>query len=174
MRSAIFPAAILLALLPVPASAKGLTVRITIEGGSLKAPIEITDAQTLAAFNIWSGPGTFGSDSATLPIDPAADVKVHAPSFVVDWSQGIIAAPSPALPRYKVSFWASDNPRKLAYLVSYVFDPSTKRGYIYLPGKNDAGHYIDAGSVYRGIEGNWFRAWSAWDRVASPLIAAHL
>jgi len=174
MKSAILPAAILLALLPVQALAKGLTVRITIEGGSLKAPIAITDAQTLAPFNIWSGPGTFGGDSATPPIDPATDVKVHAPSFVVDWSQGIIAAPSPELPRYKLSFWASENPTKLAYAVTYVFDPSTKRGYVYLPGKNDDGWYIDVGSVYRQIEGNWFRAWSVWDRVAIPLMAAHL
>ena len=172
MRPAILLAAILLVFLPAPASAKGKTVKITIEGGSLRAPIVITDAQTLAPFNIWSGPGTSCSQSPNLPSDPDPNVKDYAPSFVVDWSQGMIGEPSPALPRYKVLFWASNNPGKLAYLVTYVFDPSNKRGYIYLPGQNDDGFLTDTGSVYREIEGNWFRAWNAWDKVAAPLLNA--
>jgi hypothetical protein len=168
----------LLVFLPAPALAKGQTVKITIEGGSLRAPIVITDAQTLAPFNIWSGPGTFGCESPkTLPCAPdsARDVKSYPPSFVVDWSRGVIAAPSRALPRYKVSFWASNDPQKLAYVVTYAFDPATKQGYIYLPGGNDDGYYINTGSLSRSVvdpdvEGNWFRAWIAWDKVATPLI----
>ena len=156
-------------LVVAPAFAKGRTTKITIEGGGLEAPITLTDPQVLASFNIWSGPGTGGCESPKLlPCDPPPDrdVKSYAPSFVVDWSQGIVGEPPPAIPRDKVSFWSDERPGELAYVVTYVFDPATKQGYIYLPHKN--------GSITRGIEGNWFRAWSVWDKVAGPLIAGRL
>jgi hypothetical protein len=180
MKRAILPFIAFL-LLAIPAFPKGETIKIMIEGPGLKAPITLADPQILASFNIWSGPGTFGCNSvAKLPCDPDAtrDVKTYAPSFVVDWSQGFITAPSPALPRYKISFCASNDPSKLAYVVTYVFDPTRKAGYIYLPGENEDGYYINNGSLRRSldgpeVEGNLFRAWTAWDKVASPLLTSN-
>jgi hypothetical protein len=175
-RAALFSIALL--FFAVPAFPKGKTVKISVEGGGLKAPIRLTDPQVLASFNIWTGPGTFGCDSAagrTCVPDSAREVKSYAPSFVVDWPQGPIPGPSSALPRYNISFWTSDDPGKLAYVVTYVFDPATKEGYIYLPGRNDDSYHINTGTLYRSVgeadvEGNWFRAWTAWDKIAAPLL----
>jgi hypothetical protein len=55
MRSAILLAAILPVLLPVSTFAKGPTVKITLEGGSLAAPLAITDPHALAPFRVWDG-----------------------------------------------------------------------------------------------------------------------
>jgi hypothetical protein len=32
------------------------------------------------------------------------------------------------------------------------------------------GYGLNVRSIFRGVEGKWFRAWSAWERVARPLI----
>jgi hypothetical protein len=179
MKRAILSSVALL-LFAVPAFPKGETVKISIEGGSLKAPITLTDPQVVATFNVWSGPGTFARDlskTKICPPDSSREVKSYAPSFVVDWPKGIVAAPSQALSRYKISFWSSNDPGKLAYVVTYVFDPAFKQGYIYLPGAGDDGYRINTGSLARWVgdtevEGNWFRSWTAWDRFAASLLAA--
>ena len=56
--------------------AKGATTRITITGGGLQSPVEISDPQVLQNFNVWSGPGTFVND-------------VEGPEgFIIDWASG--------------------------------------------------------------------------------------
>jgi hypothetical protein len=45
-------------------SAKGMTTRIIIAGPQLGAPIELRDRGVVAAFNVWSGPGTRMNASA--------------------------------------------------------------------------------------------------------------
>ena len=63
--------------IPVRVFAKAEISKITIRGAHLKAPIEITDPKTLANFDVWTGPGTSGTNpkdgdkfvmSARLPI----------------------------------------------------------------------------------------------------------
>lgn len=102
----------LLAMLCVPpAFAKGETVKIVIEGGDLKAPIETTDRAVLTKFNVWSGISTYSDDG---------------PGFIVDWAKGIVAGPPAGLPRYQVSFYAKLSTDRLAYVVFYEYDPATK------------------------------------------------
>jgi hypothetical protein len=70
---------------PTPLLAKGKTVKTTITGADLKAPIEISDSKILTDFQVvWTGPGT-GSSS---------------PGFI-DWSQGAVAAILQTLRRYQ-------------------------------------------------------------------------
>jgi len=154
----------LLTVFTAPASlwAKGATVKVTIRGASLAAPIEITDRSILADFNVWDGPGTY--------INNAEQTK----GFIVDWSQGIVANPPEGLPVYDVSFYTrySDSPPDerpvLVYVVSYAYDASTRQGYVYLPSSQ-----LNTRSIWHGhgFEGNWLRATNAWRDVVTPLLA---
>jgi hypothetical protein len=160
MRRRLFPSVVGLLLataIPVSVPAKGKTVRITIKGADLKSPIEITDPKILANFNVWSGPGTSSNEGQGL---------------IVDWSQGTEYWPPKGLPLYEVSFYADFGNReeKQVYVVSYEYDPSSGHGYVYLPGKGDKWWRLNVSSVFRGVEGNWFRAWSSWEDIARPLI----
>jgi hypothetical protein len=148
------PLALALLGLPPQLSAAGDTIRITIKGGDLAAPIEIADREVVAAFSVWSGPGTSTNEAQGL---------------IVDWSRGV--AEPPKGPRvYEVSFHTTRRDPG-TYVVSYLIDPSTNKGYVYLPGKQDAGYRDNVWLIYRGVEGRWFHAWSAWEKVAHPLIA---
>src|SRR5882672_6040524 len=106
--------------IPVRVFAKAEISKITIRGAHLKAPIEITDPKTLANFDVWTGPGTSG----TNPKD--------GDKFVIEWSQGATERPK-GLQRYEVSFYAKLPNERLVYVVLYEYEPATKRGYIYLP-----------------------------------------
>lgn len=76
-RIAVSIVAFLFLYLPSPALAKGKTVKITIEGAGLRAPIEIMEPHTLAHFFVRAGPNAArGTSSSDCP-----------PSFVVDWPQ---------------------------------------------------------------------------------------
>jgi hypothetical protein len=156
----LFPGVVgLLLMIATPASlsAKGKTVKITIKGADLKSPIEITDTTILSNFNVWAGPGTSSNQSKGL---------------IVDWSQGTISSPPKGLPLYEVSFYADfgNEQEKQVYVVSYEYDPSSRHGYVYVPGKEDKWWRLNVSSIFRGVEGNWFSAWSSWEDVAKPLI----
>jgi len=126
-----------------------------MEGTALDAPIEITDPPVLKRFQVWTGPGTSSNQSQGL---------------IVDWSRGFITRPSARLRVYTVSFYANLPREKLVYVVLYVYESSTSRGFVYLPGKGDPSYPLNVASVLRGVEGHWFHAWSAWDAVAQPLL----
>jgi hypothetical protein len=145
--------------------AKGETVKITITGFDLRAPIEIADPQVLRRFNVWAGPGTGSTEPGFNP---------NVPSFVVDWSYGSVSNVPDRLTSYEVSFYAKLPSERLVYVVYYMYDPSARRGYVYLPGKDDEFYRLNISTIYHGVEGHWFRAWSAWDDVAAPLIKASL
>jgi hypothetical protein len=145
--------------------AKSPIVKITIEGFDLKAPIEVTAPSILAHFNIWTGPGTGSSEPGFNP---------NVPSFIVDWSYGPISNVPEALSTYEVSFYAKLPSERLAYVVYYIYDSSARRGYVYLPGRDDEFYRLNTGTIYRSVEGHWFRSWIAWDNVAAPLIKASL
>jgi hypothetical protein len=138
-----------------PAFAKGETVKIVIEGGDLKAPIETTDRAVMTKFNVWSGMSTYSDDG---------------PGFIVDWAKGVVADPPAGLPRYQVSFYAKLNTDRLAYVVFYEYDPATKKGYVYLPGYKEPWYSLNVGTCYRQVEGHWFSTWNGWESVARPLI----
>ena len=134
MALAVLLNSLLILCIPAPLLAKGKTVKITIKGADLKAPIEISDAKILANFQVWTGPGTSGADRQSL---------------IIDWSQGPVRKPPESLRRYQVSFHTDPN-EQIVYVVYY------------------AG--LNVRSIWRGVEGKWFPAWSAWERVARPLI----
>ncbi len=50
-------------------------------------------------------------------------------------------------------------------------DPSSNRGYVHLPGRADKEYRLNTSAILRGVEGNWFRATSEWERLVTPLIA---
>lgn len=142
-------------MLPLIAFAKGDTIRIVIRGGTLSAPIEITEPSLVNRFNVWSGPGT----------GPAVDPE----GLNVDWLRGIVHPPN-GLESYVVSFVTTrSNPS--TYVVRYAVDPVSKQGYVYIPGKAEASYRDNVWLIYRGIEGNWFYASKTWQALADPLIS---
>ena len=140
--------------------AKSATTKIVIDGADLTKPIEITDPRVLTNFNVWTGPGTSSN---------APGFNANAPGFIIDWSQGPVRKPPEFLRRYQVSFHAGPN-EQLVYVVYYAFSSSAQQGYVYLPGKSDKWAELNGRTIFNGVEGNWFHAWSTWERVARPLI----
>lgn len=147
---------------PVLLFAKGATAKIIVIGDDLSGlsrPIEIEDQKFLRQIHIWAGPGASSNESQGL---------------IVDWSLGKAPKPSYRLPLYEIFFYTFENEQnekeKLAYVVSYKYDPSTHRGYVYVPGKGDNWLSTNLGTIMRGVEGNWFHAWSIWDEFAKSFL----
>jgi hypothetical protein len=140
---------------PSPLLAKGKTVKIAINGSDLKTPIEISDPNILASFRVWAGPGTSTADRQGL---------------IIDWSQGPVREPPQAFRGYQISFYVEGLKDQIVYVVYYAFSPGAEGGYVYIPGKSDQWYKLNVRTIFRGVEGEWFRAWSAWERVARPLI----
>jgi hypothetical protein len=130
------------------ASAKAITVKITIAGGGLTRTIEITDPHVLALSHAW------GSEF----IDGSRTPENHPP---------------PGLRAYEVSLYsgiAENDVRKTCVLYYY---PSTSRepGLIYLPGSGVL-RWLNAGTIIReGQDGKWNYASPAWEALIKPLIA---
>jgi hypothetical protein len=146
--------ALLILSIPAPLLAKGKTVKITIKGSELETPIEISDPKILENFQVWTGPGTSTAEKQSL---------------IIDWSQGPVRKLPEVLHRYQVSFHIGPN-EQIVYVVYYAFSPGAEQGYVYLPGESDKWAGLNVRSIWRGVEGKWFPAWSAWERVARPLI----
>lgn len=151
---------LLILSVPSPLLAKGKTVKITIKGADLKTSIEITDPKVLANFDVWTGPGT-GSN--------APGFNANAPGFIINWSQGPVKKPPDSFRRYQVSFHTDPN-EQVVYVVYYAFRPDSEQGYVYLPGGTDEWAGLNVRTIWHGVEGKWFRAWNAWERVARPLL----
>ncbi len=145
----------LLILAPVQSFAKVETAKITIAGADLRNPIDITDPKILSHFRVWDGLGTS---------------SVEANSFIIDWSKGPAAEPPSRFKRYQVSFFAKLPRPQLVYVVFYEYDPSTNQGYVYFPGKTDEWYQLNASTILRGDEGNWYHSSKAWDETAWHLI----
>jgi hypothetical protein len=155
----------LLILLAVPAllSAKGTPTRITVNGGDLRTPIEITDPAVLERFNVWAGPG--------VRVNGIEEVN----GFIIDWSSGVVAERPAGLRHYEVSFYVKYQNRdseQVAYVVAYECGASAEQGYVYLPGKGDEWYLLNTTTILRGREGKWFRATNAWQQVVTSLIAS--
>lgn len=149
--------ALLLTLAPSSLSAEECAQRITIKGPGLTAPIEITDPNILANFRVWTGLGTSTNEPEGL---------------IVNWAQGAVADHPPGLERYEVSFyWQRITNEGPAYVVFYEYTPSIEQGYVYLPGKSEEWYRRNVSTIFRGVEGSWFRASRKWEEIARPLIA---
>src|SRR6185369_8209090 len=138
------------------AFAKGHTVKITIKSDGITR--EISTA-AVAQFGIWEGPG--------VTINRVEQTE----GFIIDWSKGIINTLPAGLQKYEVSFYTEGQPPALSYIVTYAYDPSTKTGYVYLPGRTDKEFQYNSAMWHgHGYEGNWLKATKAWDDFARPLI----
>jgi len=142
--------------------AKGGMVRITIRGEHLANPIEIATPEALARFHAGAGPGNFAIvNGSRIP-------NFKPQSFIVDWSRQI-ARPPQGMKVYEIAFSMEVG---RTYTVRYALDSSTNQGYVYIPGEADPEYAENTRMIARGVEGNWFIAWSEWQRLANPLIAA--
>jgi hypothetical protein len=167
----IMAASLGLSIVPASPAAGTDTIKVIIAGGDLLAPIEITNPAVLAEFNVGAGPGS------TLWLNAREGVPVIVDhGFIVDWKRGEVAPPR-GLKTYEVSFVTTRHLIRPAgslpgtYVVRYAIDPSTNQGYVYLPGRGDPDYQDNVSFILRGVEGNWFHAWSEWEKVANPLIA---
>jgi hypothetical protein len=120
--------------------AKGSTVRLTVTGAALPAPIDITDSQLLLSSNVFEG------------------------SFLGPRRN----EPPTSLPRFRVSFHV-ESPAwmkrgvEVKYVVVYVRDPRGGEGLIYLPGRGEEGYGINVGTILRdGRDGVWQSASQQW------------
>jgi hypothetical protein len=121
--------------------AKGPTVKLTITGPGLAAPIEIVDSAILDGSNVYAG------------------------SFLGETQQ---AVPSVETPIYTVSFHVQSpewmrRPVKAMYAVSVARDARTGALWLYLPGRGEAGYALNVGTILRdGQDGHWHRPPQAW------------
>jgi hypothetical protein len=70
-----------------------------------------------------------------------------------------------------VSFYAKMPDERVIYVVFYEYDPATEHGYVYFPGRTEEWYRLNVSTIFHGVEGKWFPAWSVWEGVARPLIA---
>lgn len=137
------------------ALAKASTSRITVQNAEGTVLVEITDAHLLSQYRVWAGPHTSSNE---------------AQSLIVDWTKPA-SEPPPGLTRYNVGFYVNDGTMsRLIYSVTYVYDPAAETGYVYIPGKDDPRWQRNVQTIWHGVEGNWFRAWSAWDITVIPML----
>ncbi|HSL23097.1 MAG TPA: hypothetical protein VK886_16320 [Vicinamibacterales bacterium] len=159
-----------LALLPASVGAKGRTTRITVTEARLETPVHITNPSILERFNVWAGRGTFVTIAGQ-------ERQEGDQGFIIDWVAGVVGPPPRDLPRYEVRFfvrYANSATEKLAYVVYYVHDSSSHRGFVYLPGKSDEAYRLNVTAIHRGnnLEGNWFRASPAWYETVERVLGA--
>ena len=137
--------------------AKGATTKVVITSADLQSPIEISDPEVLKNCNVWSGPGT------------SSNGVEGNEGFIIDWASGVVPERPDGLRTFELSFYVryanrpfAEQTEQLAYVVSYSVDPATGQSYVYLPGKADEPYRLNTKAIYRGREGNWFRATAAW------------
>jgi len=128
--------------------AKGPTVKLTVTGPALSQPLDITDSRVLMSSQVFAGAFLSGGSSA----------------------------PDASLPRYRVSFhvelpkWMNAGVQ-VKYVVLYVKDSRTGRGFVYLPGRGEDGYWLNVGTIMRdGQDGRWHSAGSEW----ASALNAHL
>jgi hypothetical protein len=158
--------ALLVFALSTSTSAVGVTTRIVFEGADLVAPLTMSDAAAVSRFHVWSGPGT-GMNGVRA-----------TEGFIANWSAGAVAARPEGLRRYEVSFYVkprqtyqvpADAPEELAYVVDYEGDET--QGFVLIPGRTDPRYQRNTRSIYRGVEGQWFRATVEWHRFVNESLA---
>jgi hypothetical protein len=141
--------------------AKVQVAAVTISGGGLPRPIEITESDAIKSLNIWSGPGNFKFENGVrTPIVQDGSIL---------WSQGIVSDPPKGPPEYQISFNGSSSGERLHVLL-YRYDASARFGYVYLPGKGEEWYDVNVHTIYRGVEGHWFRTSRVFDELVQPLI----
>jgi hypothetical protein len=151
--------------------AKEPTIFIEIRGETLSSPVKITDPNFLDAYSFFNGPGVTDLSG-----------EAYAKGSILDWKAGPVVPVPGERQHYEVRvYWRprtrasclSEEPC-LVYVVFYDYAPSSKRGFIYLPGRGEQWHDKDINLLYHGngIEGHWFGALDSWTNSVMSLIAS--
>ena len=160
---------VVLLLMPAISMAKSETARIEILHG--KRPfLVLSGADTAGQFTIWSGPG-----ASVTAADGTVSTPVH-PGDIADWQAGAVQIPRD-VKVYKVRFYcaAGDEPARenapthLCYGVRYAI-AADGHAFIQIPAVDDKEFKGNAQSIYRGVEGSWFRASLRWEELVRPRI----
>ena len=151
--------------------AKAPTILIEVKGASLTSSIFVTSPEALKKYTFFDGPGVGGGFGPTA--------MSGAKGSIIDWKSGFVAQPPARRQKYEVLFYWAPRMRPqcyteklcLVYVEFYDYDPSSKRGFVYLPGKGEQWHGLDINVVYHGVEGHWFNATDSWTGFVRALIA---
>jgi len=137
------------------AFSKGSPDLILISGGGLSQPIQITDPNSLKAFNPWIG------QFADWQAKPMADAPCFRRSFEVLFYM-----------RWPGRESSTDHSNlQLIYATRYC--STGEAGYVYLPGRGEPQYGVNGGTIIRGAaEGKWHVATAAWDSLMSDAVAA--
>lgn len=154
-------------LAPAPVFGKGSTAKIVIRGEALAAPLEIADPD-VADFHVWAGPGVHVNGIE------------QTEGFIINWQKGVVTDLPMGVEKYEVQFYVGcrsdeagcrDSRPVLGYVVTYAYDPSSKEGFIYLPGRSDEAFRYNSGMWHgHGYEGHWLRATPQWESFVRPRI----
>jgi hypothetical protein len=146
--------AALVALIPAQTLAGAPTVRIVVNGPEISA-------KGVTVTGVWPGWLTF-----------------------VDFKSGAVPEPDPTLPRYLLSGYAGlASEGDLWYKITYVWDQSSNRALVYLPGPRED-YYREnyaQNTAYAEVAGKWypvlnedpFKGWAELIRKALPHKGAH-
>jgi hypothetical protein len=162
--------------------AKAPTILIEVKGAGLTSPIEITSPEALKKYTFFDGPGVGGGFGPTA--------MSGAIGSIIDWKSGFVAQPPAGRMHYEISVYWPPHVRPdtlrfrdgqqlqcltekpcLVYVAFYDYDPRSKRGFVYLPGKGERWHDLDIFLLYHGVEGHWFKATDSWTGFVRALIA---
>jgi hypothetical protein len=166
------PILLVLLLFPALALAKSETSRIEIAHG--KRPVVTLEGPDSAGqFSIWNGPGTSAG-----PENGPREMSTGDKDFA-DWAKGVVEPPGGK--PYVVRFYcaalgenrAESVPSHQCYGVRYLPDPAGG-GYIQIPAADDPQFRGNTSSIYRGVEGSWYRSSANWEEIVRPRIEATL
>jgi hypothetical protein len=162
----------LLSTFAVPTSllAKSPTILIEVSGKTLVSPIRITDPKFLDEYSFFNGPGVTDFSG-----------EAYAKGSIIDWKGGLVVPVPNERQHYEVRVYWSPRTRAsclseelcLVYVAFYDYDPSSKRGFVYLPGRGEPWHELDINLLFHGdgIEGHWYGALDSWTSSVRSLIA---
>jgi hypothetical protein len=167
MKAAAFCAVLLVT--PALGVAKSETARIEVLHGK-RAFVTLSGADSAGQFTIWSGPGT-----GVTAEDGSVSTPTH-PGDIANWEAGAVQLPRD-VKVYKVRFYCAagdapaheDGPTHLCYGVRYAISQDGQ-GYIQIPAVGDKDFKGNTQSIYRGVEGSWFRASARWEALVRPRI----
>ena len=174
----VIPVSCLLLALPLLATAKSETTRIEI--AHKKRPfVTLSGPATAGQFTVWSGPGT----AAGAPGEPGR--MTTGEGDFADWTAGSVELPQHKLAIFNVRFFCAAQPEPppevvpvntshQCYGVRYAIDPETQQGYIQIPPERDKDFPKNTQTIYRGVEGRWYRSSARWEELVRPRINEEL
>ena len=152
-------------LLPARVEAKSPIGRIEVAEG--EARIVSIDGPTARAFTLWSGPGTGNEKPVKASLNDADD-------DFAQWSGGAVVPPV-GLRTFDITFLceACEPARKdlwRCYGVRYAMGSESQGGFIQIPGPDDENFPLNVRTLFRGVEGQWYRASPNWEKWVRPAI----